>query len=114
MARWKAEPEAEVSIMRIAVNVGPRDRVVRSSLGAGLLALGILHPAVLSDLWIVLGGLLLLTGTSGYCLVYRVLAISTVPSHRERSAAGAGAGHRTGPLGPGDASARGASLRKGG
>lgn len=73
------------------INVGTGDRLLRIVLGGGLLVLGTLRPTVLSDLWWVLGGLLLVTGFSGFCLVYRILGIDTCgrrPGSRSRTGLG--------------------------
>jgi predicted benzoate:H+ symporter BenE len=69
--------------MRNGTNMGGWDRVLRGIVGAGTLALGIWGKTPIGDVWDLVGVILLATSVSGYCLVYRVLGISTRPeSHR--------------------------------
>lgn len=58
-------------------NVGPVDRVVRFVVGAVLLTLGLLHEAVLAYFLVVVGGVLIVTALSGFCLVYGLMGIDT-------------------------------------
>ncbi|MDT8341457.1 MAG: DUF2892 domain-containing protein [Longimicrobiales bacterium] len=64
------------------VNEGTADRVLRVVLGSTLLWLGlatdVLPSAAGVAAWIV-GGVLLLTGVTGFCGLYKVLGISTCP-----------------------------------
>lgn len=68
--------------MRTWVNVGTLDRVLRGLAGLAALALGIWGRTPIGDVWDLVGVVLLATAASGFCLVYRVLGISTVPDAR--------------------------------
>lgn len=58
------------------VNEGNTDRIVRIILGIVLIVLGL----ATSQLLLAIVGLVpLLTGLSGFCLIYRLLGISTCP-----------------------------------
>jgi len=60
-----------------AGNLGGAERILRIVAGIGLMVVGIMTRTVLADTLIVLGAVLLATGGSGFCLVYRVLGVST-------------------------------------
>jgi hypothetical protein len=61
-------------------NIGNTDRLLRVVVGMGLILLAImplgLELSVIA-LFLLFGGILLLTGGSGYCPVYAILDIST-------------------------------------
>lgn len=63
-----------------AQNEGSFDRLIRSVLGAGLLVLAL---TVLPNVWMwvagVVGVVLLVTGLTGRCPLYKLLGISTCP-----------------------------------
>jgi hypothetical protein len=63
----------------VAINIGDFDRATRMTLGIMMLALA-LSGTVAGPLGAalgVLGALLLISGTAGRCLVYRLLGIDT-------------------------------------
>ena len=60
----------------LKVNEGNTDRIVRIILGIVLIVLGL---ATSQHLLAVVGLVPLLTGLSGFCLIYRLLGISTCP-----------------------------------
>ncbi len=65
--------------MKLPVNVGPIDRVVRIVLGIGLVAValgGSLAGPLLAVVWVV-AAIALVTGAIGFCPLYFVLGIST-------------------------------------
>lgn len=57
------------------LNVGPVDRLLRIVIGLVVAILGI----IFQNYWGVLGIIILGTGIFGYCLIYSLLGISTVP-----------------------------------
>lgn len=57
------------------LNVGPIDRLLRIVIGLVVAILGIIFQSY----WGVLGIIILGTGIFGYCLIYSLLGISTVP-----------------------------------
>lgn len=57
------------------LNVGPVDRLLRIVIGLVVAILGIIFQSY----WGVLGIIILGTGIFGYCLIYSLLGISTVP-----------------------------------
>jgi hypothetical protein len=67
------------------VNEGPWDRGIRIVLGIILLAVGLAYQPALAWLWDVIGAILLLTGLSGFCLVYRIFGINTTGVHSHRT-----------------------------
>lgn len=65
--------------MKLPVNVGPIDRVVRVVFGIGLLAIalsGAVAAPLLTVVWVV-AAIALVTGAIGFCPLYFVLGIST-------------------------------------
>lgn len=65
--------------MKLPVNVGPIDRVVRMVLGIGLVAValgGSVAGLFLALVWI-LAAIALVTGAIGFCPLYFALGIST-------------------------------------
>jgi hypothetical protein len=65
--------------MKLQLNVGLVDRIVRIVLGIGLVAVavvGSLTGPLLAVTWIVTG-ILLVTGAIGFCPLYALLGIST-------------------------------------
>ncbi len=63
-----------------AVNEGPFDRGVRVVLGAALLWLGTVSGILeggLGTAAVVVGAVLLITGITGFCGLYKVLGINT-------------------------------------
>jgi uncharacterized membrane protein len=60
------------------INESNADRLIRLILGAALVAAGFfVHGAAAVVLWI-LGGISLVTGATGFCLLYLPFGISTV------------------------------------
>jgi len=59
-------------------NEGETDRIIRSIIGVLLILIGY---SVGVDYWqiafYILGGLLLITGITGFCLIYKILGVST-------------------------------------
>lgn len=65
--------------MKLPVNVGSVDRVIRIGLGIGLAALALgasLAGPLLAVVWLV-AAIMLVTGAIGFCPLYFVLTIST-------------------------------------
>jgi hypothetical protein len=65
--------------MKLPVNVGPIDRVVRIVLGIGLVGValgGSVAGPLLAAVWLV-AAIALVTGAIGFCPLYFVLGIST-------------------------------------
>lgn len=60
----------------LKVNEGNTDRIVRIILGIVLIVLGLATSQILLA---IVGLVPLLTGLSGFCLIYRLLGISTCP-----------------------------------
>lgn len=60
----------------LKVNEGHTDRIVRIILGIVLIVLGLATSQILLA---IVGLVPLLTGLSGFCLIYRLLGISTCP-----------------------------------
>jgi Protein of unknown function (DUF2892) len=60
----------------IVKNTHNLDRIVRVALGLGLLSLAFVGPRTP---WGYAGLILVLTGLSGTCPIYRILGISTCP-----------------------------------
>jgi uncharacterized RDD family membrane protein YckC len=55
------------------INEGPIDRIVRVALGVALLALGIFFiKGTLGIVLDVVGAIALITGVTGFCLLYRL------------------------------------------
>ncbi|MCX8093197.1 MAG: DUF2892 domain-containing protein [Candidatus Goldbacteria bacterium] len=65
------------------VNEGPIDRIVRSILGIGLIAGGFFVKGIISIVLWVAGGILLLTGITGFCGLYVLLGINTCPVNKK-------------------------------
>jgi hypothetical protein len=69
--------------MKLPLNVGPIDRVVRMVLGIALVAVavgGSVAGPLLAVTWIV-AAIALVTGAIGFCPLYFVLGISTAGNH---------------------------------
>lgn len=69
-------------------NVGVLDRIVRVGLGllllpAGLLLLGGLQGSVVGLVTTAIGAIGLLTGLTGYCILYTVFGINTLEKEQE-------------------------------
>jgi fructose-specific phosphotransferase system IIC component len=64
-------------------NMGGRDRVVRllAAVALGIGAAADLGGPVVRVILIVLAALLFLTSLTGFCLVYRIAHIKTIPRH---------------------------------
>lgn len=70
--------------MKIQVNEGPLDRVVRVAAGTALLAIAVLG-VVASPLSMVAGAvgvILVATGVTGFCPLYSLLGVSSCPVKR--------------------------------
>lgn len=70
----------------MAVNEGTMDRVIRVLLGAALLWLGMASTALSSPLdtgATVVGAVLLITGATGFCGLYKLLGINTCARPQE-------------------------------
>ncbi len=67
--------------MKIRVNEGPIDRIVRLAAGGALLAVAVLGlvASPLSLVAGVVGAILVVTGATGFCPLYAVLGVSTCP-----------------------------------
>ena len=67
----------------MTANVGPADRVLRVLLGALLIIAPLMNfaglgaNAVTAYVLMAIGAILMLTGVMSFCLIYRVLGIST-------------------------------------
>lgn len=64
-------------------NEGDLDRIIRAVVGVALLVVGLwpmagLQGAVWGIVVAVIGAVLLFTAITGFCLIYRLLGISTV------------------------------------
>ncbi len=69
--------------MKLPMNVGSIDRIVRIALGIGLVAValgGTVAGPLLVVAWAV-AGIALVTGAIGFCPLYFVLGISTAGNH---------------------------------
>ncbi len=58
-------------------NEGMVDRILRLIVGAALLIAGVMNYLPHSVLFVVLGIALIVTGVTGFCLLYRILGIKT-------------------------------------
>ena len=65
-------------------NESPLDRGLRVVIGIVLLSLVVIGP---KTLWGLVGLVPLLTGLVGFCPLYRLLGLSTCPSHDHEQAA---------------------------
>ena len=72
-------------------NIGPTERIIRIFLGLLAILLTFVTSSVLPYFLGVVGLILVVTGASGFCLVYRLLGIRTNgrhhPGHHEHPAA---------------------------
>jgi uncharacterized membrane protein len=64
-------------ISDMSTNVGGTERVVSSVAGGALLAYGLKHGGVAGTLMALLGGGMLLRGTTGHCHVYDAVGVNT-------------------------------------
>ncbi len=67
--------------MKLQVNEGPVDRLVRIVLGVVLLNVAAVATGPLFYVALVVGLIGLVTGLSGFCLPYALLGMSTLPKH---------------------------------
>jgi hypothetical protein len=58
------------------INEGPFDRILRITVGLGLLSLVIIGP---QSMWGWLGLVPLITGVAGFCPLYKILNLNTCP-----------------------------------
>jgi len=67
--------------MKVQVNEGPIDRVVRVAAGVALLAVALLGVVASPLSWIAgaIGLVLVATGETGFCPLYSLLGVSTCP-----------------------------------
>ena len=67
--------------MKVQVNEGPIDRVVRVAAGVALLAVALLGVVASPLSWIAgaIGLVLVATGGTGFCPLYSLLGVSTCP-----------------------------------
>jgi fatty acid desaturase len=65
--------------MKLKLNEGPVDRIIRVVAGIALLVLGFTGLAAGAWMWIayILGAILLVTGIVGFCPLYALFKIST-------------------------------------
>ena len=65
--------------MKLKLNEGPVDRIIRVVVGIALLVLG--FAGIASGIWMwiatILGAILLVTGIVGFCPLYALFKIST-------------------------------------
>lgn len=66
---------------KIAVNQSRLERLVRVVAGLLFGYIGVVGHTVLADFFDVLGLAMVLTGISGYCLIYDILGVRTNHSH---------------------------------
>lgn len=66
--------------MKNLLNEGPADRIVRVIVGVALVVLGLLGIAGGGWMWVayMLGAILVITGLTGFCPLYRLFKFSTV------------------------------------
>jgi len=65
-------------------NEGKTDRIIRVVLGAVLLGLALLNLSGLAQtIVMVVGAIALITGTMGFCGLYKILGISTVQINKK-------------------------------
>ena len=66
------------------LNEGKTDRIIRVVLGAVLLGLALLNLSGLAQtIVMVVGVIALITGTMGFCGLYKILGISTVQINKK-------------------------------
>ena len=67
--------------MKVQVNEGPIDRVVRVAAGVALLAVALLGVVAFPLSWIAgaIGLVLVATGGTGFCPLYSLRGVSTCP-----------------------------------
>ncbi|MEM0438090.1 MAG: DUF2892 domain-containing protein [Candidatus Micrarchaeia archaeon] len=70
----------------ITVNEGPLDRAVRIILGVFLAAAAYLGlvPNPLNLLFYIVAAVLIITGAIGFCGIYTLLGINTLPKEKKR------------------------------
>ena len=66
-----------------AINEGSWDRWIRVAAGLGILSFTVVGP---HTLWGLAGLVLVVTGFSGFCPIYRLLGMSTCPVSRRPAA----------------------------
>ena len=66
-------------------NEGPTDRMVRLILGVVLIIIGwsVLGNSTLGIILDIIGLILVITGITGFCLVYKVFGMSTLKAPKE-------------------------------
>ena len=66
-------------------NEGATDRIIRLILGVVLIIIGwlVLGNGTLGIIFDIIGVILLITGITGFCTIYRVLGISTIKTPKE-------------------------------
>ena len=66
-------------------NEGSTDRIIRVILGIVLIIVGwlVLRNSVLGVILDIIGVILLITAVTGFCLIYRLLGISTAKPPKE-------------------------------
>lgn len=70
--------------MKIKVNEGPIDRVVRVAAGVALLAIALVGILASPLSWVAgaVGVILVATGVTGFCPLYSLFGVSTCPVNR--------------------------------
>ncbi len=70
--------------MKIQVNEGPIDRVVRVAAGVALLAIALVGVVASPLSWVAgaVGVILVATGVTGFCPLYSLFGVSTRPVTR--------------------------------
>jgi hypothetical protein len=66
-------------------NEGSTDRIIRVILGIVLIIVGwfVLGNSVLGVILDIIGVILLITAITGFCLIYRLLGVSTIKTPKE-------------------------------
>lgn len=70
--------------MKLKVNEGKTDRIIRGVGGAALLVGGLLVGDVAGIIMLVAGAMLLFTAATGFCGLYALLGISTCPAQKSQ------------------------------
>ncbi|MCS6834940.1 MAG: DUF2892 domain-containing protein [Anaerolineae bacterium] len=68
--------------MKLKVNEGTTDRIIRGVGGAALLVGGLLVGDTAGIIMLVAGAMLLFTAATGFCGLYALLGISTCPAQK--------------------------------
>jgi hypothetical protein len=86
----KAQTVRRTGAMKLQINEGPIDRLLRILLGAGLFAISAAGSVTAPLLYVVLAlaGWVVLTGLTGFCPLYVLLRISTLPKSGRETAGG--------------------------